>query len=42
MVDPVEDDRPDRDLPDIRFAACLGGYKPRKEIHIARRSRTGR
>ena len=42
MVDPIEDDRPDRDLPDIRLAARLGGYKPRKEIYIARRGRAGR
>ena len=34
MVDPVEDDRPDRDLPDIRLAARLGGYQPREQREI--------
>ena len=42
MVDPVEHDRAYRDLPDIRLAARLGGYKPRKEIYIARCGRAGR
>ena len=36
MLHPVEDDRADRDLPLIGFAARLGGNKPREQVDVPR------